>query len=95
MSRLGTLRISEGKTYQSFIFSEENGDAGIDFADSEGYEHFGLGRGIGAWGFICVEVSPELWARVLSGFNSIGSEGLGLRIGLGVSSHCVFSYLSL
>ena len=59
MSRLGALRISGGEMYEAFIFSEENGDAGIDFADSEGYEH------LGAWGFICVEVSQELWARVL------------------------------
>ena len=47
--------------YEALIFSEENGDAGINFADSKGYEHFGLGRGIGAWGSICVEVSGQLW----------------------------------
>lgn len=57
--------------YQAFIFSEKNGDAGIDFADSERYEHVGLGRGIGAWGFICGEMSQELWARVLSGLTRL------------------------
>ena len=58
--------------YQAFIFSKEDGDAGIDFADSEGYEHVGLMRRLGAWGFICVEVSQEPWARVLSGFTRLG-----------------------
>ena len=47
--------------YEALIFSEENGDAGINFADSKGYEHFELGGRIGAWGFICVEVSEQLW----------------------------------
>ena len=42
--RLGAFRIAKGEMYQAFIFSKENGDAGIDFADSEGYEHVGLGR---------------------------------------------------
>ena len=42
--RLGAWRIPGGETYQTFIFSEENGDAGIDFADSEGYEHLGWER---------------------------------------------------
>ena len=72
MRKLGALRIPEGETYEAFIFSKENGDAGIDFADSEGYEHFRLGKGIEAWGSICVEVSQEPWARVLSGFTRLG-----------------------
>ena len=66
------LRTPGREVYQAFIFSEKNGDAGIDFADSEGYEHFGLVREIGAWGFICVKVSQELWARVLSRFTRLG-----------------------
>ena len=57
--------------YQAFIFSKENGDAGIDFADSEGYEHVVLWGRIGACGLICV-VSKERWARVLSGFTRLG-----------------------
>ena len=34
--------------YEAFIFCEENGDAGIYFADSKGYEHVWLGEAIGA-----------------------------------------------
>lgn len=65
--------------YEAFIFSEENGDAGIDFADSKGYEHFGLGGGIGAWIFVCVGVARALGKGALALY-SIGIEGLGLGI---------------
>ena len=58
---VGRLRILGGEIYEALIFSEENGDAGIDFADSKGYEHLWLEKGIGAWGLNCVEVSEELW----------------------------------
>ena len=51
--RLGLFGILGGEMYEALILSKENGDAGIDFADSKGYEHFGLRRGIGAWG-ICL-----------------------------------------
>ena len=63
------MRVLGGEMYEALIFSEENGDAGINFADSKGYEHFELGGRIGTWDFICVEVSEQLClARVLWGF---------------------------
>lgn len=86
--RLGLLGILGGEMYEALILSKENGDAGIDFADSKGYEHFGLRRGIGAWGFVCVGVGRALGKGALALY-SIGSEGLGL----GISSHCPFSFL--
>lgn len=36
--------VLQGEIYQTLIFSEENGDTSIDFADSQGYEHFGWGE---------------------------------------------------
>ena len=40
----GAVGGSRREMYEALIFSEENGDTGIDFADSKGDEHLGWGE---------------------------------------------------